>query len=153
MYRRCLTSPYISTIRTRRGADGGTYADARLALDYAEYLNPKLAIEVKETFLRAKSGDATLADEVMEGASAEANEWIAKRSLARAARLNYTNTLKTHGVSKPQHYAGCTNVTYQSLFGKTASQMKKEKNLGKHGRLRDAMSLTHLIHEPNFCNG
>lgn len=132
-------------LRTRRGADGGTYADARLALDYAEYLNPKLAIEVKDTFLRYKAADPTLADEVMAGASAEANEWIAKRSMARAARLNYTATLKAHGVKEPMEFGRCTNATYQGLFGKTAKQLKEEKNLGKNSSLRDAMSLKELV--------
>jgi hypothetical protein len=128
--------------RTRRGPDGGTYADARLALDYAEYLNPALAIEVKEVFLRYKAADPALADEVMERADAAANEWIAKRSMSRAARLGYTATLKDHGVIEPRHYAECTNATYRSLFGKEAQQLKREK--GVKGSLRDAMDLKEL---------
>lgn len=128
--------------RTRRGPDGGTYADIRLALDYAEYLNPKLAIEVKEVFLRYKAADPTLADEIMERADAAANEWMAKRSLSRAARLDYTATLKEHGVREPNHYADCTNAAYLGAFGKTAGQMKRDK--GVKGSLRDAFDLKEL---------
>jgi KilA-N domain len=132
-------------LRTRRGADGGTYADARLALDYAEYLNPKLAIEVKETFLRYKAADPSLADEVMENAGAEANEWMAKRSMGRAARLNFTATLKAHGVKDPSDYGRCTNATYQGLFGKSAGQLRASKGLAKNDKLRDRMTLKELV--------
>lgn len=128
--------------RTRRGADGGTYADMRLALDYAEYLNPALAIEVKEVFLRYKAADATLADDIMERNDAAANEWMAKRSLSRAARLGYTDTLKQHGVTEGQHYAECTNATYRNLFGKSAAELKRDK--GVKNRLRDAFDLKEL---------
>jgi len=57
---------------------GGVYAHPVIALAYAEFLNPTLAIEVREVFLRYKSGDATLADSILEKASSEANEWAAR---------------------------------------------------------------------------
>ena len=131
-------------LKTKIGAGGGTYADVRLALDYAEYLNPGLAIEVKEVFLRVNSNDPTLADEIMESADQEANEWMAKRSLARAARLGYTNTLKDHGVTRPSEYGACTNATYSGLFGKNAKSLKEERGVKKNGNLRDAMNLKEL---------
>src|SRR5215217_1582868 len=128
--------------RTRRGADGGTWADARLALDYAEYLNPALAIEVKEVFLRFKAADPRLADDIMERSDAVANEWMAKRSMSRAARLSFTAALKEHGVAEPKHFAECTNATYRGLFGKDARQLKLEK--AAKGPLRDAFDLKEL---------
>src|SRR5690348_6175690 len=133
----------LKAYKTKIGKDGGTWADVRLALDYAEYLNPALAIEVKEVFLRYKAADPTLADDIMERSTAEANEWIAKRSLSRAARLGYTATLKNHGVAERGHYAECTNATYRALFGKTAAQLKKEK--GNPQKLRDAMDTKELV--------
>ena len=130
--------------RTKRGADGGTYADIRLALDYAEYLNPKLAIEVKEVFLRYKAGDATLADEVLQNASAEANEWVAKRALGRSVRLSYTAELKARGVNGYE-YGHCTNETYVGLFNRTASELKADMALKKSVSLRDALSVNDLV--------
>lgn len=130
--------------RTRRGADGGTYADVRLALDYAEYLNPKLAIEVKEVFLRFKAGDATLADEVLQRASAEGNEWVAKRAIARAIRIQFTDELKNRGVEQPQHYAACTNATYQKLYGMTAKDLKNARGLPANSNLRDNLNTREL---------
>lgn len=130
----------------RVGTNAGAWADARLALDYAEFLSPALAIEVKEIFLRYKAADPTLADDIMQRNGAEANEWIAKRSLGRSARLGYTATLKQHGVVEPKHYAECTNATYQGLFGKSAAQLKKAKGLpAKGAKLRDAMDMKELV--------
>lgn len=131
-------------LRVVRGRGAGTFADIRLALDYAEYLNPKLAIEVKEVFLRYKAGDATLADEVLQSASAEDNEWAAKRAITRAVRIQYTAELKARGVSEPKHYAICTNTTYQSLFGKTAKELKQAKGLPANSNLRDKLDAREL---------
>lgn len=130
--------------RTVRGRDAGTYADVRLALDYAEYLNPKLAIEVKEVFLRYKAGDATLADEVLQRASAEDNVWAAHRAIGRATRLNYTHELHERGVVEPKHYAICTDTTYKKLFGKSAKELKSEQGLPANVNLRDKMQTKDL---------
>lgn len=125
--------------RTRRGAGGGTYADVRLALDYAEYLNPKLAIEVKEVFLRYKAGDATLADEVLQRASAEDNLWAANRAMGRAVRISFTGALHDHGVVEPKHYAICTDTTYRNLFGKSTKELKAARGVPANANLRDKM--------------
>jgi hypothetical protein len=134
----------LRAYKKKVGKNAGTWADPRLALDYAEFLNPALAIEVKEIFLRYEAADPTLADDIMDRSSAEANEWIAKRSMGRAIRLGYTATLKNHGVEERKHYAECTNATYRGLFGKPASQLKKDKGLPLNGKLRDAMDLKEL---------
>lgn len=127
-----------------RGPGGGTFADVRLALAYAEYLNPKLALEVKEVFLRYKAADPTLADEVLERATAEANEWAGRRALSRAIRKGYTDTLKGHGVVRGPDFGMCTNALYQGLFGKTAKQLKEDR--GAKGSLRDKMDLRELAY-------
>lgn len=135
----------IRVFRTVRGRNAGTYADVRLALDYAEYLNPKLAIEVKEVFLRYKAGDATLADEVLQKASAEANEWAAKRALGRSARLTYAAELQARGVKQGYEFGLCTNETYVGLFNRTAAELKSDKGLTKSASLRDSMSVSDLV--------
>ena len=94
-----------SVLSTRVGADGGTFVDPRLALAYAEYLNPKLALEVREVFLRHKSGDATLADETLQKSTPEGNEWAAVRALGRAKRRHFTNVLQEHEVVRPIDFA------------------------------------------------
>jgi hypothetical protein len=136
----------LTVYKAKMGKNGGTWVDVRLALDYAEYLNPALAIEVKEVFIRYKSADPTLADDIMDRSSPEANEWMAKRSMGRSIRSGFTSTLSNHGVQEPQHYAQCTNATYRGLFGKTAAELKKEKGLpAKGAKLRDAMDLKEIV--------
>jgi hypothetical protein len=130
--------------RTVRGRNAATYADIRLALDYAEYLNPKLAIEVKEVFLRYKAGDATLADEVLQKASAEDNVWVAQRAIGRAARIHFTHELRERGVTEPKHYAFCTNATYLSLWDKTAKEIRAEKGIPANVNPRDRMDTKEL---------
>lgn len=131
-----------TVIYAKRGQGGGTYADVRLAVKYAEYLNEKLALEVAEVFLRYKAADPTLADEVLERASPEANEWVGKRALARAGRGPFTATLQRHGVRLPHEYASCTNAVYIGLFSKTAKQLKAAKHV--RSNLRDAMDAVEL---------
>lgn len=136
----------LRVLKTRVGKNGGTWTDIRLALDYAEYLNPALAIEVKEVFLRYKAADPTLADDIMERSTPDANEWIARRSMGRSIRGAYTAALSNHGVNEHAHFAACTNATYLGLFNKTAAQLKKDKGLpAKNGKLRDAMDLKEIV--------
>ena len=64
----------IPVIYAKRGrGNEGTYAHPILAAAYAGYLSPKLEIEVREIWLRYRKGDPTLADEILQRASAEAN--------------------------------------------------------------------------------
>jgi hypothetical protein len=111
---------------------------------YAEDLNPKLALEVKEVFLRYKAADATLADDILERSSPEANEWAARRAIGRAVRNEYTAALAAHGVIQPKDFAICTNETHRGLFDKTARQLKVARGLSKTGNLRDTMNLREL---------
>jgi hypothetical protein len=64
-----------SVIYAKPGAGGGTYADVRLALAYAAYLNPRLAIEGYEVFLRYKDADPTLATDLLQRANRNTNDW------------------------------------------------------------------------------
>jgi hypothetical protein len=127
------------------GKGGGTFADPRLALDYAEYLSPDLALEVKDVFLRYLAADATLADDVLERASPEANEWAAIRALGRSQRRRYTDCLQDHGV-QGKDYGICTDSGYRGLFGKSAKDLRIEKGLGKSASLRDAMTADELTY-------
>ena len=133
----------LKVYRTKRGPDGGTYADIRLALDYAEYLNPKLAIEVKEVFLRYKAADPTLADEILQRASAEDNRWAGIRALSRSNRNTYTQTLKEHGVVA-KGYMDCTEAVYQALLGGKSYELRARRGLPPKTNLRDHMNVEEL---------
>jgi hypothetical protein len=139
-------SDYTSTIYLKRGQGGGTFVDVRLALAYAEYLNPKLALEVREVFLRYKVADATLADDILERAAPEANEWAGVRALTRSTRNKHTAILQDHGVSAPIDFAKITNETYIALFDKPAKSLKAARGLKKNDNLRDKMGLSDLTY-------
>jgi hypothetical protein len=135
-----------SVYYSKTGASGGTYAHPILACAYAGYLSPKLEVEVREIWLRYRGGDATLADEILNRASPEANEWAATRALSRATRTRYVSILRQHGVDAPVDYAICTNETYLALFDATASDLRKQKSLKKSDSLRDSMPSNDLAY-------
>ncbi|HEX3920467.1 MAG TPA: KilA-N domain-containing protein [Caulobacteraceae bacterium] len=137
-------SDFRTAIYAKTGPSGGTYADVRLALAYAEYLNPTLALEVREVFLRYKAADPTLADDILERAGPEANEWAGTRALSRSVRNQYTNTLRDHG-AKGQDYGMCTNTLYSVLFDRNAKQLRSKKGVPAKSNLRDAMNTSELV--------
>jgi hypothetical protein len=135
-----------SVYYTKVGANGGTFVDPRLALAYAEYLNPKLALEVREVFLRHKSGDASLGDETLQKSTPEGNEWAAVRALGRAKRRHFTNALQGHEVVRPIDFATVTNAVYGGLWGRTAAALKAQRGLKKTANLSDALDTNDLVY-------
>lgn len=133
-----------SVIYAKVGDAGGTFAHPVLALAYSEFLSADLAYEVRDIFLRYKAADPTLADDILERASPEANEWAGTRAMGRAKRRAFTATLQSHGVVGAG-YAICTNETYRALFDGTAQQLKQKKNLPAAANLRDNMDKSELV--------
>lgn len=136
----------VSSIYYAKGGEGGgTFADVRLALSYAEALSAKLALEVKEVFLRYKAADPALADDILQRATPDANEWAGKRAIGRAVRRRFTDTLQAHGVTG-YGYAQCTDVQYVAIFDRGAKALKQERGLAPAGALRDAMETSELVY-------
>jgi KilA-N domain len=133
-----------SVIYTKTGQSGGTWAHENLALAYAAYLSSSLAFEIRDVFLRYKKADPTLADEVLEKATPEANEWAAVRALGRVKRNEFTTTLQKHGV-EGFGYANCTDTVYKELFGAPSKKLKEERCLPKTDNLRNRMTTDELV--------
>lgn len=132
----------------RRGrGQKGTYAHPILAAAYAGYLDPHLEIEMRDVWLRYRSGDATLADEILQRATQEANHWAGVRALVRSGRRAYTDVLKAHGV-KDRGYMECTEAVYLHLLGgrsyqiRSALRLKPKTNLREH---LDADKLAYIL--------
>lgn len=123
----------------------GIFAHPILAAAYAGFLSPKLEIEVREIWLRFRSGDATLADEILEKASAEENRWAGTRALSRTQRKNYTDTLKNHGVIG-KGYMDCTEAVYFSLLGGKSYQLRKQMKLPEKTNLRNELPTDQLAY-------
>jgi len=56
-----------------------TFAHWQLALAYAKYLSADLEMHMSEVYMRYQAGDVTLADQIADKASPEAQEWLLKR--------------------------------------------------------------------------
>lgn len=130
--------------RAGSGARGGSWAHPILAAAYAGYLKPELEIEMKEVWLRYRAADATLADEILQRANTDQNEWAGVRALGRSTRNEYTKTLSDHGVHGVG-FAACTDAIYTTLLDGTARQLKERKGVPQKANLRDAMSKDELI--------
>jgi hypothetical protein len=127
-----------------RGAKG-TFAHPIIAAAYAGYLDSKLEIEMREVWLRYRSGDATLADEILQRASAEANHWAGVRALSRSRRRSYTDVLKAHGVQS-KGYMECTEAVYLHLLGGKSYQLRASMDLPKKSNLRDHLGADKLAY-------
>lgn len=136
--------PLTPVIYSKRGrGNKGTYGHPVMAAAYAGYLSAKLEIEVREVWLRYRAADAKLADEILQRASPDDNEWAAVRALARAKRVGYTDTLKAHGVVR-DGYPKCTNAVYQEILSGTARQVLARKGLPAGTNLRDYLDTDEL---------
>lgn len=130
--------PAEAVIYAKRGrGNAGTFAHPILAAAYAGYLDANLEVEIREVWLRYRAGDATLADEILQRASAEANHWAGVRALARSQRNSYTDTLKAHGVTGKDGYMGCTEAVYLNLLGGRSYQIRQQLGLPAKTNLRD----------------
>jgi hypothetical protein len=130
--------------RAGAGAKGGSWAHPVLAAAYAGYLKPELEVEMREVWLRYRAADATLADDILQRATEEQNEWAGARALGRAKRVEFTKALSQHGVDG-YGFANCTDAVYTSLLDDTAKQLKAKKGLPTKANLRDALSKDELV--------
>lgn len=132
-----------SATYSKKGKGGGTYAHPILALSYAEYLSPELAIDVKETYLRFRQGDITLVDEILEKAD-EAKKWQGTRDASKLARERFSGVLHDHGCSGSD-IGYVTNAIYLTLLGGKAVEVRRAMKLPTNGSIRDNLPLKELI--------
>jgi phage anti-repressor protein len=138
-------------IKTKRGKGGGTLAHWKLALDYAGYLSPALKSQFYD-WIRERVEEESNPDLAYKRGRERAikqwqkqgrsQEWIQERIDGTENRLQFTDTLKKHGVSKSYEYAACTNEIYKPLLGGTAKEIKQHRSITK---LRDGLSRVELM--------
>lgn len=130
----------------RRGrGNRGTYAHPIIAAAYAGYLDTDLEVEMREVWLRYRAGDPTLADDILQRASAEANHWAGVRALSRSRRKSYTAVLKAHGVVA-KGYMQCTEAVYLHLLGGKSYQLRSSLNLRPKTNLREHLDADNLAY-------
>jgi len=122
----------------------GTFAHWQLALAYAKYLSPELHLHVNEIYMRYRSGDVTLAEEILDKAAEENMELSVKQALSTLNRNEFIGILKCHEVCG-FGFAQCTNCTYKGIWDRTAAQIRKNKKLPAKANLRKNMGTDELV--------
>lgn len=138
--------PIFHVVGKGRGAR--SYAHPVLALDYAELLEPTFGVEVRETFLRYRSNDVTLALEIVEGLTEQAEYddlRVKLRQLVRDHNKMSAGAAKDAGVRNFEAYNG---AGLSGLYGgRTKAQLLRHKGLPE-----DAHNLDHAGHEELAAN-
>jgi hypothetical protein len=130
-----------------RGRGARTFAHRVLALDYAEYLDPQLGVDIREIFLRYKVNDVALALEILDGLTEQAEY--------DELRLKLRQRLKEHNriLSGAAKGAGVTDFKafngsgLRGLYGMTKDELLRHKNLPP-----EADHLNHAGHEELAAN-
>lgn len=120
----------------------GTFAHPDIAFEFASWLSPEFKLYLITEFERLKTNEAYQ----------EKIEWQANRLLSKLNYAIHTDAIKTHvvpdltEVQKKYVYANEADVLNVALFGKTASQWRKENpKLAENGNIRDYADLLHLV--------
>jgi hypothetical protein len=135
--------------KSKRGKHlGGTWADWRIAVAYAEYLSPAFHLYVVEVFHRWHQEEFNPDLKVRRAVERYRKRgWDDQRILARIEgiirRRGFTDGLKEHGVDE-EGYPSITNAVYVALYGKTAKGLKQGLGLPDKARLRDHLGADDL---------
>jgi hypothetical protein len=136
-------TPSKSAAYSKRGKGGGTYCHHILALAYAEYLSPNLAIQVKDVFVKFRTGDVEFIDEVLQKAN-DARKWQGTRDASKSARERFTGVLASRGCEGAD-IGYVTNAIYVVLLGGKASDVKEAMKLPANASIRDNLDLKSLV--------
>ena len=125
-------------ITVKRGNNGGTYAHRDIAFEFASWLSPKFKYYVITEFQRLKIQEQ------------KDLEWNAKRELAKLNYTIHTDAIKENIVPSLNEkqisfvYANEADVLNVALFGKTASEWRKDNPTLK-GNIRDYATIEQLL--------
>lgn len=131
------------------GRNATTWVHPIMAIHLAQYLSPEFANFVAEVFQRYLEADITLADDIVQRQDdPERVKWLKERIEGKLARFYFTDVLKRHGVGEVNRgryrengYALCTEAINKTLFGKTAKQIREERQVQE---TRDGLSRVEL---------
>lgn len=126
-----------------RGTSARTYAHPVLALDYSEYLEPALGVEVRDVFLRYRANDVSLANDILDRIAEQVEE-DERRVHIRGEITIRNKELATEGSKagcKGWQYAELHNAGYRGLYnGLDEGGIHRLKRLTKNQKILDHMS-------------
>ena len=128
---------------------GGTYANSDIAFEFASWVSPEFKLYVIKDYQRLKS----------EFSHQNALDWNVKRLLSKANYRIHTDSIKQNlippNVNKKQQgyiYANEADLLNVALFGKTASEWRKENPNKKGENIRDYATIEQLLVLSNLEN-
>ena len=136
-------------LNVQKGRHGGTYGHPQLALEYAQYLSPDLAVAVNQIYFERQAEEKN-PDLILDRAEATyrrrgySESHIRARFLGKATRNRLVGVLAAHGVKK-EGYRLCTNATYTPLWGGPATLIRQRKQLPEKANTREHMSEKELV--------
>lgn len=130
------------------GRYGGTFAHKDIAFEFASWISPEFKLYIIQDYQRLKSDESYQL----------AYDWSVKRILSKANYRIHTDAIKENlippNITKKQEgfiYADEADLLNVALFGKTASQWRKE-NPGVRGNIRDMATIEQLLVLTNMEN-
>jgi hypothetical protein len=138
-----------SLLKTTRGKSGATWAHTQIALEYAQYLDPNLAVIVNQNFfdrIEEEKNPDLIAERYVKTYQRKGKtlDWIQKRFKSKETRNTFTSTLARHKVEQ-EGFKNCTNAIYDPLFGGTTSVVREKKGITKKDNIRDNLSAMELV--------
>ena len=133
---------------TRVGRGGGSFADKLIALEYARYLSPKLAVLVNENFferIEEEKNPELIVERAVRTFRRRglSDAQIGARIQGVQARNLLTSVAGTHGV-RGEGFRDITNAVYMPILGGTAAQIRQRDNLPEKANIRDSRSVLEL---------
>jgi hypothetical protein len=124
---------------SKSGRNGGTFAHADIALEFAAWVSVEVKFYLLKEFQRLKKAESKQLD------------WSVKRNLTKINYRIHTDAIKEHLIpdelTKDQInlvYATEADVLNMALFGKTAKQWRDE-NPDEKGNIRDFANVSQLV--------
>jgi hypothetical protein len=140
-----LNMPVGHIIKTKKGKGGGSTATWQIAVEYARYLSPKLAMRVNEVAMALELGDPR----IIEAWSKNASAVDMARAQFTLANKGFNKELQTigdaHGVTiEGMQYGMAMNAIYRPILGCTAKQHKAKHNVPDRVSIPDVLTQDEL---------
>ncbi len=136
-----------SLLKITKGKQGSTRAVEQVALEYAQYLSPELAVLVNQAFFERLEEEQNPELAIKRGREravraykrkGKDDAWIESRVKSIETRNSFVRTLARHGVNG-KGFRNCTNQVYTPLFGGSTEVIRAKKSLSAKSNVRDAM--------------
>jgi hypothetical protein len=137
-----------SLFKSSRGRNGSTYAHPLIAVEYAGYLDPTLAVAANQAFLERieeEKNPDLIGERYVRTWKKKGKDdaWIGDRFQGITTRNILTATLKRHGVQN-DGYKNATNAIYGALYGGTSDVVREKKGLTRKDKIRDNLPRVEL---------